>query len=144
MLRLNAKSALHLREELRRALRRMVEQSYPKEACGLLLGTGDAESRRVMNVREAGNLSVERAGDRYELDPQDFLAADREARAAGMDILGIWHSHPDHPARPSETDRAAAWPEWSYLIVSVGRAGVQEMRSWRLNGGDFEEEAIEP
>jgi proteasome lid subunit RPN8/RPN11 len=117
-------------------------QGYPRETCGLLLGVRRGDEHAVTEVRRARNLDVERAEDRYELDPDDFFAADREARAAGLGIVGIWHSHPDHPARPSATDRDGAWPGWSYLIVSVGRDGVGEIRSWRLNGGDFVEEAI--
>jgi len=70
------------------------------------------------------------------------LLAIQAQEAAGLDIVGIWHSHPDHPARPSETDRASAWPEWSYVIISLQRDGVRELRSWRLNGADFEEEVI--
>jgi len=58
--------------------------------------------------------------------------------------VGIWHSHPDHPARPSETDRAAAWEGWSYLIASVTDAGLSELRSWRLSGERFLEEPVEP
>jgi proteasome lid subunit RPN8/RPN11 len=59
-----------------------------------------------------------------------------------LEIIGIWHSHPDHPARPSETDRAAAWEGWSYLIASVTKHGVADLRSWRLQGKDFVEENI--
>ena len=131
-----------LPQTLGESLNALVRQGYPRETCGLLLGVRRDDAHVVSQVRRARNLNVERAEDRYELDPDDFLAADREARAAGVDIVGIWHSHPDHPARPSATDRDGAWPGWSYLIVSVGRDGVEDIRSWRLNGGDFEEEAI--
>ena len=124
------------------SLNAFVRQGYPRETCGLLLGVRRGDEHVVSQVLRARNLNVERAEDRYELDPEDFLSADREARAAGLDIVGIWHSHPDHPARPSATDRDGAWPGWSYVIVSVGREGVGEIRSWRLNGGDFEEEEI--
>ncbi len=123
-------------------LNALVRQGYPREVCGLLLGVCRGDENVVSQVRQARNLNVERARDRYELDPEDFLAADREARAAGLDIVGIWHAHPDQPARPSATDRDGAWPGWSYLIVSVSREGVGEIRSWRLNGGEFEEEKI--
>ena len=133
---------LRLPHTLGESLNAFALQGYPRETCGLLLGVRMGDEHAVTEVRRARNLNVERAEDRYELDPDDFLAADREARAAGLDIVGIWHSHPDHPARPSATDRDGAWPGWSYLIVSVGREGVGEIRSWRLNGADFEEEAI--
>ena len=133
---------LFLAETLGETLSAFARSAYPNEACGLLMGRRSGDERIVTLVRQARNLNVERANDRYELDPQDFLAADREARAAGLDVVGIWHTHPDHPARPSATDRADAWPEWSYVILSVSREGVGQVRSWRLNEDDFEEEAI--
>lgn len=133
---------LFMPETLGESLNAFARQGYPHETCGLLLGVRSGNQHVVSQVRRAHNLNVERAEDRYELDPDDFLSGDREARAAGLDIVGIWHSHPDHPARPSATDRDGAWPGWSYLIVSVGREGVGEIRSWRLNGGEFEEEEI--
>ena len=129
-------------QTLSESLSAFARQGYPDETCGLLLGVRQGDEHVVSRVRRARNLNLERAKDRYELDPEDFLAADREARAAGLDIVGIWHSHPDHPARPSATDRDGAWPGWSYVIVAVGQKGVGEIRSWRLNGGDFEEEEI--
>jgi len=118
---------------------------YPHETCGLMLGERGNGGIVIHRVVQAKNLNRERARDRYELDPLDFLAADTEARDLGLEVLGVWHSHPDHPARPSETDRAAAWPDWSYVIVSVTGAGAQDVRSWRLNGhNEFEEEVIRP
>ena len=88
-------------------------------------------------------MNRERAHDRFELDPRDLLSADLAARAEGREIVGIWHSHPDHPAEPSETDRLAAWPGWSYLIVQVTAQGAGAMRSWRLVGDRFVEEALQ-
>lgn len=90
------------------------------------------------------NLNHERPHDRYDLDPAGFLAADREARSAGLEIVGIWHSHPDHPARPSATDLAGAWEGWSYVIVAVTADGAGELRSWRLEDGRFAEEPLDP
>ena len=133
---------LLMAQTLSESVNAFARQGYPHETCGLLLGVRRGDAYMVSRVRRARNLNVERAEDRYELDPDDFLAADREASEAGLDIVGIWHSHPDHPAQPSATDREAAWPGWSYLIVSVGCDGVKEIRSWRLNGGNFEEETI--
>ncbi|MBL8482587.1 MAG: M67 family metallopeptidase [Rhodocyclaceae bacterium] len=115
---------------------------YPLEVCGLLLGRRVGDGARVERVRSARNLSVDRAHDRFELDPLDFLPIDAEARESGREILGVWHTHPDHPARPSETDRAAAWPGWSYVILSVAQDGVRDVRSWRLEQGEFVEEAV--
>lgn len=127
---------------VRRSLEKLVQEGYPHETCGLLIGRQSAQQVEVQQIVAARNLNAERAHDRYEIDPEDFLCADRNARAEGLEIVGVWHSHPDHPARPSETDHAAAWQGWSYVIVSVTRAGIAELRSWRLNGEQFEEEAI--
>ena len=96
----------------------------------------------VIEAVQAPNLNHERPGDRYELDPKAMLTADRDARQKGLEIVGVWHSHPDHPARPSETDRTAAWEGWSYVILSVSRDGVRDVRSWRMKGEQFEEEEI--
>jgi proteasome lid subunit RPN8/RPN11 len=92
---------------------------------------------------QAPNLDQERPEDRYELDPQALLTADRAAQDHGLEIVGIWHSHPDHPACPSETDHAAAWKGWSYMIFSVTPYGVTEIRSWRLADNRFVEEEIQ-
>jgi len=133
---------LHLPPDILDALRAAARQGYPHEACGLLIGLRDGGHHRVTAMREARNLNRERARDRYELDPADYMAAELAAREAGREIIGIWHTHPDHPARPSETDRAAAWPGWSYLILSVNAAGVQAVSSWRLDGEVFVEEEM--
>jgi proteasome lid subunit RPN8/RPN11 len=71
--------------------------------------------------------------DRYWIDPADLLHAQKQARERGLQIIGVYHSHPDHPAIPSETDRQLAWAEYSYLIVSVQAGKAVEARSWQLN-----------
>jgi proteasome lid subunit RPN8/RPN11 len=134
---------IHLDPLLRTRLETLVCAGYPCETCGLLLGDRAGGTVTVREVVQARNLNHERARDRYELDPDDFLAADARAFRQGIEIVGIWHSHPDHPARPSVTDRDAAWHGWSYIIVSVGADGIRELRSWRLNGDRFLEEAIQ-
>ncbi|HEU0203336.1 MAG TPA: M67 family metallopeptidase [Burkholderiaceae bacterium] len=135
--------ALQLAPALRAELETWMRAGYPNETCGLLLGRREGATGKVARVRQARNVVAARARDRFELDPADFLAADTEARQLGEEIVGIWHSHPDHPATPSETDRAAAWPGWCYVIASVGRNGVTDWRCWRLNGDEFAEEVIE-
>lgn len=125
-------------------LEQMAATGYPYETCGLLLGTQHDGFARVLDVCQARNLNAERAYDRYELDPNDLLAAETAARQRGLFVIGVWHSHPDHCAQPSETDRAAAWEAWSYLILAVSREGVNEVRSWRLDPArQFLEETIE-
>lgn len=128
----------------RRQLAAWARDAYPYEACGLMLGVNDARGARVLEVRRARNLNVERASDRYDLDPADYLAAEREAEARGCELVGVWHTHPDHPARPSPTDLALAWPGWSYVIAAVTATGMTELRAWRLNGEhQFDEEIVE-
>ena len=123
---------LQLNSALQDRLRRWANEGYPHGVA------------QVEDVTQARNLNTERAEDRYEMDPLDLLRADEMARARRLDIVGVWHTHPDHPARPSATDRAQAWDGWSYLILEVGAGGVQAMRSWRLEGAEFVEEAVAP
>lgn len=126
-----------------RLLRAWATDGYPHEVCGLLLGRRQSGRVEVREVRSAANLVTDRARDRYLLDPVEFLRADRDARDAGLEILGFWHTHPDHPARPSETDKAQAWQGYVYLILSVSERGVEEMRGWCLVDDEFVEGAIE-
>ena len=133
---------LFLSAQVRADLERWVQAGYPHETCGVLVGGEAAGLSRVLCAIQARNRNGERPGDRYELDPGDHVAADMEARSRGLSIVGIWHSHPDHPAEPSETDRAGAWEGWSYLILSVGAGGVTGLRTWRLVGGLFEEDEL--
>jgi proteasome lid subunit RPN8/RPN11 len=133
---------LLLPPRVRTELEFLVVAGYPDETCGLLLGEYEAGICRVLSQHPARNLNRERAADRFELDPLDFLAAEQSAAATGVLVVGVWHSHPDHPARPSETDRALAWPGWSYLILSVTAGAVVDLRCWRLAGHDFIEEEV--
>ena len=124
---------------------RLAKEGYPYEVCGLLVGRGDAEGGpQVARLAPAKNLRQERAADRYLLDPDDFMAADRAAQADGLEIVGIWHSHPDSPAWPSVTDLEAAWEGYSYVIVSLSQGRLAEVRSWRLGSERlFLEEGVE-
>ena len=128
---------------MQRQLSGWVEDEYPVEACGLLLGRTSEQGRDVVSAAHARNIEAERKRDRYRLAPEDWMAADREARSQGLEIIGIWHSHPDHPAVPSQTDLEAAWEGYAYLILSVTAEGVTDVRSWQLAQGRFEEESIE-
>ena len=90
---------------------------YPHEICGIMLGPrGDGQ---VTEVRPARNIIVQRARDRYEIDPRDHIRIQREADAMGFDIVGYYHSHPDHPAQASRFDTERAWAGYVYLIVSI-------------------------
>lgn len=126
------------------------QSTYPEECCGLLLGTlaPSDGSHKVQQIQPLQNQWVPAAqavtdGDllgaadsrrrRYWIDPKDLLVAQRDARDRNWVILGIYHSHPDHPAVPSECDRALAWPEYSYVILSVVQGTVVDCQSWRLD-----------
>ena len=136
-------SRLRLEDAVIEAIDAAALAKYPHEACGLLVGRDTPEVTVVERSEPARNLAVDRLADRYVLDPDDFCAADRAARRDGLDIVGVWHTHPDHPARPSPTDLEAAWPDYSYLIVAVAARGVVERRAWRLDGDTFTEQGIE-
>ena len=108
-------------------------RSYPEECCGALLGRAENGSKSVLMIRPFANGSAEERERRYYVGPGAFRDAEVWARARGLDVVGIYHSHPDHPARPSEFDREHAWPWYSYVIVSVERGAPSRVRSWVLS-----------
>jgi len=122
-----------------------MEETYPHECCGLIIGSVESDGRVAATSRRCGNLNTERAADRYELDPKDMLAAQQELEGGPLDIIGIYHSHPDHPSRPSQTDLNHAWPGWSYIIGSVEKGSVASVQSWALTeaADRFEEEVMD-
>lgn len=123
------------------------EAAYPHECCGCLLGTDAADGTRTVtalmpleNARES-----EEQYHRFLIAPQDTLRAEQTAAEQGLDVVGVYHSHPDHPARPSEFDREHALPWWSYVITTVTHGQAAESRAWRLaedRQGYAEEELI--
>ena len=126
------------------------EQGYPDEICGFLLGTQAGADKTVRDVVPVENTweQVDQRRRRFLIGPEVFLREDRRAREAGWQILGFYHSHPDHPARPSETDREEAWPGYSYVILSVRDRHAAELTSWQLkadrSGYDEEEVVLSP
>lgn len=108
-------------------------RDYPHEACGLLLAPR-GEPTRLLDARPVANLNTERARDRYTLDPLGWKRLAEAAADGGLEIAGVYHSHPDHPARPSETDRVNAWAGWTYLILRVADGRPEELRAFRLGG----------
>jgi proteasome lid subunit RPN8/RPN11 len=109
-----------------------LEAGYPEEACGILLGRTQEEGAVVFEVILVSNAREESRHNRYVIPPAEVLAAQKRARLLGGDIVGYFHSHPDHPAEPSEFDREHAWPGSSYLIVAVRQGRAEAVRSWRL------------
>lgn len=106
---------------------------YPLEACGLLIGRMNPQGWEIDEAREVRNLNTEHAADRFILDPQGYQAVDKELAGSGREIVGIWHSHPDCPARPSPTDLTAAWEGFAYIIVSTCQGTAADTRCWTLN-----------
>jgi proteasome lid subunit RPN8/RPN11 len=109
------------------------ESAYPEEGAGLLLGTADGDHKQVLVMMGLSNAREQAARhNRYLLTPQDMLLGEEEAQRLGLDVLGVFHSHPDHPNRPSDYDREWAMPWYSYVITSVQAGQAVESRSWRL------------
>ncbi len=111
--------------------------TYPEECCGFLLGTVVPEGELMHNVVHAihriENAQEENRERRFLMGPADFLAADRAARQQGLDVVGTYHSHPDHPARPSPTDlEHATFPGFTYIIVSVQQGVPADLTTWSL------------
>ncbi len=118
------------------ALRQHGEETYPNECCGVLLGQMDEDGvRTVTSVARAGNTHTDSAHNRYNIDPQELIRIQREGRERGEDIIGFYHSHPDHPAQWSQTDLAEAhWFSCSYVITSVEKGRAVLTNAFELTG----------
>jgi proteasome lid subunit RPN8/RPN11 len=116
--------------------------AFPDECCGFVFGHEDSNGRRLITqARVVKNVKEGDKRRRFEIAPQDYLDAEKYAEEQQLELLGVYHSHPNHPAVPSEHDRAAAQPFFSYLIISVNDKIPGTIRSWRLNDDwQFEEE----
>ena len=126
---------IYITTEALQQIRSAGEDGYPDEVCGLMLGRDGKDGRTVSAlVPVANSFEGEEQYHRYLITPADMFRAEREARRLGLDVLGVYHSHPNAPARPSEYDRDhAAWTTWSYVIVSVSEGNASEVRAWRLH-----------
>jgi proteasome lid subunit RPN8/RPN11 len=136
---------LHISETVLTRINAHGEESYPEEGAGLLLGKDDGQRREVLSVLPLSNSREDVARhNRYLITAQDMLVGEKEAMRLGLDIVGVFHSHPDHPNRPSEFDREWALPWYSYLITSVQQGKAFGSRSWRLiqDRTGFSEEII--
>jgi proteasome lid subunit RPN8/RPN11 len=120
------------------ALRRHGEETYPHECCGVLLGQMEDDGvRTVSSTARAGNTRTDSAHNRYNIDPKDLIRIQREGRERGEDIIGFYHSHPDHPAQWSSTDLAEAhWFGCSYVITSVEKGKAVLTNSFELTGSE--------
>lgn len=131
------------------ALRAHGEETYPNECCGVLLGHATPDSNEVVDLVRAGNTRTDSAHNRYHISPVELIRIQKQARAASLDIVGFYHSHPDHPAQWSPTDIAEAhWLGCSYVITRIAAGKADLTNSFLLRGTDeatkhFEDEAIE-
>lgn len=105
-------------------------RTYPDEACGLLFGLPDGQPLRAVAI--PNGAPADQRPVRYLLSPGAYRRAEQQARSDGLEVVGVFHSHPDHPAEPSATDLAEAWPGWIYVIVPVERGRPGPPRAWRL------------
>jgi proteasome lid subunit RPN8/RPN11 len=133
--------AITLRAAIIDAINAHGRETYPNECCGALIGRDGfvSETLALPNTTEEGPRR------RFLVRPADYRAAEARASELGQELLGFYHSHPDHPARPSQYDLDHAWPFFSYVIVSVLNGTAADLRSWRLreDRSQFDEEAID-
>ena len=124
--------SLNISEELLEGIREHGKKAYPNECCGVLLGRIEDSGKSVVELRAMENTREDSPRNRYLISSRELLEAEKAARARGLDIVGVYHSHPDHPARPSEFDREHAFPWYSYIIVSVHGGNPVDLASWTL------------
>jgi proteasome lid subunit RPN8/RPN11 len=136
---------LRISEAEYQELRRHGEETYPHESCGMLMGRAEGEERVVAHVARCGNTRADSPHNRYGIDPREILRLQRQGRERGEDIVGFYHSHPDHPAYWSPTDLAEAhWVGCSYVITSVARGKAEATNSFLLVGAEAGDEGGEP
>jgi proteasome lid subunit RPN8/RPN11 len=140
---------LKLTEQIYDAIRRHGEETYPHECCGVLLGRSrtDENGNGINDVEDAiraGNTRIDSAHNRYNIAPQELIRIQRQARERSLDIVGFYHSHPDHPAQWSKTDFAEAhWLGCSYVITAVEKGVARQTNSFLLTGTSEENKAFE-
>lgn len=131
---------LKLNQSAYAAVRLHGEETYPHECCGVLLGEMKGDERVVISVVRCGNTRTDSPQNRYHIDPRELVKIQREGRERGEDIVGFYHSHPDHPARWSSTDLAEAhWIGCSYVITSVEKGKAMLTNSFELTGNTEED-----
>jgi proteasome lid subunit RPN8/RPN11 len=137
---MGAERRLAIAASVDRAIRRHGEETFPHECCGALVGRDD----RVSDVVALPNTTEEGPRRRFLVRPSDYREAERRAIELGGELLGFYHSHPDHPARPSQYDLDHAWPTFAYIIVSVMAGAAGDMTVWFLKDdrSSFEEGSL--
>jgi len=137
--------SVRLSERVLEAIRRHAAAAYPDECCGALIGAAADETLiEVVDAKALDNVTDEGPRRRFRVSPADYRQSEARARELGAELLGFYHSHPDHPARPSQYDLDHAWPNFSYVIVAVEAGRPGDLRSWRLrpDRSAFEEESL--
>ena len=138
---------IELNRQLSDQIRKHGEEEYPHECCGLLIGRlEDTGTKTVTEIHPISNARESTAKhNRFLIRPEDLLRGERYAADKGLDVIGFYHSHPDHPAIPSQYDLEHAWPVYSYVVLAVHSGRSQDLRSWELkpNRAAFEEEVIQ-
>ena len=135
---------LKLSESVYNALRKHGEETYPHECCGVLLGRSQDDVNEVEDAVRAGNTRTDSAHNRYQIAPQELVKIQRQGRERGLDIVGFYHSHPDHPAQWSKTDFAEAhWLGCSYVITAIANGVAQQTNSFLLTGTTEEDKSFE-
>ena len=138
-----ASSVLKMNDPVYRQLREHGEETYPHECCGVLLGKALESVNEVELAVRAGNTRTDSAHNRYHIAPQELIAIQRQARERDLDIVGFYHSHPDHPAQWSPTDFAEAhWFGCAYVITAVEKGAAKITNSFLLNGTGEEDKAF--
>ena len=140
---------LKLSVKIEAEIRKAGTEAYPNECCGILFGIEEDGGHTVKELKPIGN--ARESGEQYHrflITAEDMMQAELEARKFGLEIVGFYHSHPDHPAAPSEYDRDHALPFYHYIILRVAQGKPEEMTDWRLRlsreAFDREEITIEP
>jgi proteasome lid subunit RPN8/RPN11 len=123
---------LTITREVDDGIRAHGQETYPHECCGALVGTVDGATAVVHAIVKLPNTTEEGPRRRFLVRPSDYREAEKQASALGGELLGFYHSHPDHPARPSQYDLDHAWPTFAYIIVSVANATAAQMTVWYL------------
>jgi proteasome lid subunit RPN8/RPN11 len=137
-------ATLTIPDEIYNAIRSHGERTYPHECCGVLLGKSSDAGSSVEAAVEAGNTRTDSAHNRYNIAPQELVRIQRQGRERGLDIVGFYHSHPDHPAQWSKTDfEEAHWIGCSYVITSVEKGTAKVTNSFLLSGTTEEDKRFE-
>jgi proteasome lid subunit RPN8/RPN11 len=138
---------LRLSQQHSDQIRAYGEQEYPNECCGLLIGRfAESGIKTLTEVQPISNArETDAKHNRFLIGPEELMRGERYAASKGLDVIGFYHSHPDHPAVPSKYDLEHAWPVYSYIVLAVRDGQAQDLRSWELQSDRtiFNEEHIQ-